>query len=453
MDESWRMRMGMPAFPHRKSTESNASLKGSIFFNGCAAETLDAGDFSDVFGGPPRSVLTRNFSGDFTRSSGSFYEEVFHPPEFVAHSTKGGKNLPAFRIPAKNDGFYSDIFASESDDLRRSRDRSRSNSKAKSNSSSVLSSEELSPRRPPTGDDAALSSFASKLRPINVASRWNSNDQRKHGNMPPFACNQFVENDYSSSFRGSYNEFSGRACSPETISLDPNSYRSIRVSRDDLELNSLASPASPASSLCQEPETRQDLAREDEEDEVMSSYVIEINSDYYRQGTNEAVSIDDAIAWAKEKYQTHVSEMQNEKQCSAEEMTDDNGEESSSSMEREGKNLKTQEPEQTKEQIEMELMNENIKLWSSGKENNIRMLLSTLHHVLWANSGWHAVPIHSLIDSAQVKRAYQKARLCLHPDKLQQRGVTKSQKFLADKAFTVLQDAWAAFVSQDTIFG
>lgn len=439
--------MGMPAFPSRKSTESNPSIKASLFFNGCAAQTLDtADDFSDVFGGPPRSVLTRNFSGDFTRSTGAFYEEMFHPPDFVAPAPKGGKSLPAFRIPAKNEGFYSDIFASEADDLRRSRDRSRSNSKAKSNSSSVLSSEELSP----AGEDAALSSFASKLRPINVACKWNSNEQRNQGHMPPFPCNQFAENEYSSNFRGSYNDFSGQACSPETISLDPNSFPSIRVSRDDLELNS---PASPASSLCQEPEARPDTATEDEEDEVMSSYVIEINSDCYRQVTNEAVSIDEAIAWAKEKYQTHVSEMQNEKQCSVDEMTDDNGEESSSSMERERKNPKQQEPELTKEQIEMELIDENINLWSAGKETNIRMLLSTLHHVLWANSGWHAVPIHSLIDGAQVKRAYQKARLCLHPDKLQQRGVMQSQKYLANKAFTALQDAWAAFVSQDTIFG
>ena len=38
-----------------------------------------------------------------------------------------------------------------------------------------------------------------------------------------------------------------------------------------------------------------------------------------------------------------------------------------------------------------------------------------------------------------MKKAYQKARLCLHPDKLQQRGATMLQKYVAEKAFTILQ--------------
>ncbi|KAK8678089.1 hypothetical protein V6N13_143600 [Hibiscus sabdariffa] len=123
---------------------------------------LDLDDFSDVFGGPPRSVLCRKLSGDFTRST-SFYKEVFRPSEFISsRSTKDGRSLPAFKIPAREEGFYSDIFGSV-DDHWRSRERSRSNSKvkSKSNSSSVLSSDELSPLRP---DDVGFSSFASKLR-------------------------------------------------------------------------------------------------------------------------------------------------------------------------------------------------------------------------------------------------------------------------------------------------
>ena len=51
---------------------------------------------------------------------------------------------------------------------------------------------------------------------------------------------------------------------------------------------------------------------DDDEDEVMSSYVIEINSDL-REGTGEAVSIDEAIAWAKERCNTQSSEREHEK--------------------------------------------------------------------------------------------------------------------------------------------
>ena len=163
MDESWRMRMGVPtpSVPRRRSMEDIAATRHSM------DARLDPDDFSDVFGGPPRSVLSRKFPADFTRSSSSsFYEEIFLPEtESLSKGKKnGGRSLPAFRIPARGEGFYSDVFRL-SDEGRRSRQRSRANSKSKSNSSSVLSSEELSPqRRLVTGDDVALSSFASKLR-------------------------------------------------------------------------------------------------------------------------------------------------------------------------------------------------------------------------------------------------------------------------------------------------
>lgn len=186
MDESWRMRMGMPSLPRRRSTE-DASSKQFIFSRGGGgggeeAETLDPEDFADVFGGPPRSVLMRKFSGDFFKNNGEFYGEVFRPPEFVTPADKDGRSLPAFRIPVRGGGgggggFYGDIFGSEDDLDRKSRERSRPNSKAKSksksNSSSVLSSEDLSPlHRPVIGDDVALSSFVSKLRLVSVRSNF-----------------------------------------------------------------------------------------------------------------------------------------------------------------------------------------------------------------------------------------------------------------------------------------
>ncbi|KAB5534262.1 hypothetical protein DKX38_017348 [Salix brachista] len=59
--------------------------------------------------------------------------------------------------------------------------------------------------------------------------------------------------------------------------------------------------------------------------------------------------------------------------------------------------------------------------------------------ILWPNSGWYAIALTSLMESSQVKKAYQKARLCLHPDKLQQRGGTLAQKYVAEKVFSILQ--------------
>ncbi|KAL9314472.1 hypothetical protein ACSQ67_019924 [Phaseolus vulgaris] len=441
MDESWRMRMGLTTgLPRRRSMEDRSAsrTRRSIFFAATAeAETLDPDDFADVFGGPPRSLLAHKFS-----RSNSFYEEVFRPPEFSSPANaKGGRSLPVFRIPAKNEAFYSDIFGS--DDDRRSRERSgpQSKAKSKSNSSSALSSEELSPLRPAIGDDVALSAFASKLRRINLFEKYTS------------LTYETEDNEYKESFKSPHLGFSRRVSSPETISLESNSYQSMKVSADDWELSS---PFSAVSGLCQEPEAKSsgrdyilpELVIEQDDDEVMSSYVIEVNSNFREESCGTA-DIDEAIAWAKERFQSRNSDEEsslrneNNEQTTAVEGRSDADECHSD----ETGNVKS-----SKGQAETEKLDRDIRLWSSGKETDIRLLLSTLDDILWPESGWYAVPLPNLIESSQVKKAYQKARLCLHPDKLQQRGATPLQKYIAEKAFSILQDAWTAFISEDVSF-
>ncbi|XP_062016500.1 uncharacterized protein LOC133732906 isoform X1 [Rosa rugosa] len=495
MDDSWRMRMGMPS----RRSGADRTFTRSVF-PACSgvATTLQADDFADVFGGPPRSVLPRQSSCCST----SFCEEIFQP-EFVSTSDKRGRNLPEFRIPARSEGFYSDIFGSDDEFQRRSRERSRPNSKAKSNSSSVLSSEELSPLQPVIGDDVALSSFASKLRPINV--RWDSSTMKPakehskkqgipagvHCSLPSFIEKQNNENAYDEHTRASYFGFTRKVLSPETISIEPSSFRSVKLSTEDLE--PLNSPSSEVSSICQEHEAKTGILHDhvlpgkevgvleqeelddddddDDDDEVMSSYVIEINSDH-REGTCEEVNLEEAIAWAKEKFQTQSA---SEKESSM--TAHDHNEQSIAMDEGRPKDLCSDqqrdehemtrtpqlfalqdedrtwlgedEKQHSEKEMELEFLDEDIRLWSAGKESNIRMLLSTLHQILWPNSGWYTIPLTSLIESSQVKKAYQKARLCLHPDKLQQRSATPAQKYVAEKAFSILQDAWAVFISQD----
>ncbi|KAK9671948.1 hypothetical protein RND81_12G065800 [Saponaria officinalis] len=77
--------------------------------------------------------------------------------------------------------------------------------------------------------------------------------------------------------------------------------------------------------------------------------------------------------------------------------------------------------------------------WSRGKESNIRALLSTLQYVLWPDSGWKSIPLVDIIEANAVKRAYQKALLRLHPDKLQQKGAPLHHKLIAEKVFDILQ--------------
>ncbi|CAJ1935695.1 unnamed protein product [Sphenostylis stenocarpa] len=470
MDESQKVGISLiRGFPRRRSVEDRLSSRRrrSVFSSGVNSEAVNVDDFADVFGGPPRTLLAHKFS-----RCGSFYEEIFRAPEIRCPAAKSGRCLPVFRIPAKNEGFYSDIFGS--DDERKSRERSRSLSKE--NSSSALSSEELSPRGPANGEDVALSGFASKLRPINVPWRWNTSTvmpaaeehPSKHG-VPLFACNsqlfefQHQDDNEFKNFRSSPFGSSRRVSSPETVSFDSNSYQSIKVFTDDWELNSPFSVVS--SSLNHEPEAKifvhehvlseqiiegDEDEDEDEDDEVMSSYVIELNSNLTREECG-ASAIDEAIAWAKEKFQSRSSDEESNARNDGNEQTVGRQGRSDASEYYHDDEIGVVHA-QEKKQTETDKLDRDIRLWSCGKQTDIRLLLSTLDRILSLESGWCAIPLVSLLESSQVKKAYQKARLCLHPDKLQQRGATSLQKYVAEKAFSILQDAWAAFISEDVSF-
>ncbi|KAJ0712796.1 putative DnaJ domain, Chaperone J-domain superfamily [Helianthus annuus] len=106
-----------------------------------------------------------------------------------------------------------------------------------------------------------------------------------------------------------------------------------------------------------------------------------------------------------------------------------------------------------REQAERSRLAENldadIKRWSGGKEGNLRALLSTLQYILGADSGWQPVSLTEIITTSAVKKAYRKATLCVHPDKLQQRGASIQQKYICEKVFDLLKAAWNRFNSEE----
>ncbi|KAK1407936.1 hypothetical protein QVD17_39564 [Tagetes erecta] len=91
----------------------------------------------------------------------------------------------------------------------------------------------------------------------------------------------------------------------------------------------------------------------------------------------------------------------------------------------------------------------DIKRWAVGKEGNLRALLSSLQHVLWAGSGWQPISLTDLITSTAVKKAYHKATLCVHPDKVQQKGASVEQKYIAEKVFDLLKESWNKFNAEE----
>ncbi|KAH7515179.1 hypothetical protein JRO89_XSUnG0164200 [Xanthoceras sorbifolium] len=96
-----------------------------------------------------------------------------------------------------------------------------------------------------------------------------------------------------------------------------------------------------------------------------------------------------------------------------------------------------------------ETLDADVKRWSSGKEGNLRALLSTLQYILGPDCGWYPIPLTEVITSAAVKKAYRKATLCVHPDKLQQRGASVQQKYICEKVFDLLKEAWNKFNSEE----
>ncbi|CAN1835814.1 J domain-containing protein required for chloroplast accumulation response 1 [Linum perenne] len=100
---------------------------------------------------------------------------------------------------------------------------------------------------------------------------------------------------------------------------------------------------------------------------------------------------------------------------------------------------------------ELQANDAKIRKWCQGKEGNIRSLLSTLQYILWKGSGWKPVALVDIIEGNAVKRTYQRALLCLHPDKLQQKDATGEQKFIAEKVFDILQEAWIHFNSLGSV--
>ncbi|CAN8239988.1 unnamed protein product [Cochlearia groenlandica] len=96
-----------------------------------------------------------------------------------------------------------------------------------------------------------------------------------------------------------------------------------------------------------------------------------------------------------------------------------------------------------------ESLDADVKRWSSGKESNLRALLSTLQYILGAESGWKPIPLTDLVASASVRKAYRKATLYVHPDKLQQRGASTQQKYICEKVFDLLKEAWNKFGAEE----
>jgi len=79
-----------------------------------------------------------------------------------------------------------------------------------------------------------------------------------------------------------------------------------------------------------------------------------------------------------------------------------------------------------------------VEAWQEGKK--LRAMLVTLHEVAPKSSGWTPVQLSAVMQPADVKSAYRKAVLAVHPDKL-----PPKERKLGHCVFEVLCEQWKEF--------
>lgn len=79
--------------------------------------------------------------------------------------------------------------------------------------------------------------------------------------------------------------------------------------------------------------------------------------------------------------------------------------------------------EMRKEELIKDMDPDKLRImeWTEGKKNNIRALLCSMHNVLWQDAKWQKCEMHQLVTPADVKKAYRKACLAVHPDKVKKK--------------------------------
>lgn len=87
-----------------------------------------------------------------------------------------------------------------------------------------------------------------------------------------------------------------------------------------------------------------------------------------------------------------------------------------------------------------------LKEWaeeSSGSRKGVRVLLASMHTVLWPDAKWEPVPMAKLIEPKRVKLAYMRACTLVHPDK--HNHMDGAQRFIATEIFHYVESAYSLF--------
>jgi len=98
----------------------------------------------------------------------------------------------------------------------------------------------------------------------------------------------------------------------------------------------------------------------------------------------------------------------------------------------------------SKEDEDESCIKARVTTWQAGK--NIRTMLVSLHEVAPSSAGWVPVKLGDLLQASDVKSAYRKAVLAVHPDKHQ--SGKPGEKLLGHLVFEALREEWNKFQSE-----
>jgi hypothetical protein len=115
------------------------------------------------------------------------------------------------------------------------------------------------------------------------------------------------------------------------------------------------------------------------------------------------------------------------------------------------------EVDQKKEREQLEFDSAKVKheqalnTWATNnkEKRNVRTLLSTMHNVLPSDSKWKALGLGDVLEPSQVKKAYRKAMLVVHPDHCI--NLDSEHKFICKRVFEALNEAYDEFTKKENV--
>lgn len=78
----------------------------------------------------------------------------------------------------------------------------------------------------------------------------------------------------------------------------------------------------------------------------------------------------------------------------------------------------------------------------------MKVLLCTLHTILWEGNTWQVIGMDKMNDPNQVKKYYRKAILMCHPDKIAGSDVNPDKVYIANRCYSALNDAFNEYKNE-----